>query len=195
MKFVTISREYGSGGREIALAVAKELGVELYDRDIIRRVAKESGLDYDYLNMEAEALTKTESFLRSITPMQYDQKDTLFDMQREAILGFAAQGPCVIVGRCGDSILEGAGYECFNVFLHADDAHRALRIGERMNTSDEALIQKSMHHVDSARKAHYERYSGRRWGDYKNYDLMLDTGRLGADEAVRLIVEAVKASA
>lgn len=194
MKFVTISREYGSGGRDIGLAVAKELGIELYDRDIIRSVAKESGLDYDRLSVEEETLTKADNFLRYITPMQYDQKDTLFDMERNAILSFVAQGPCVIVGRCGDAILQDAGLECFNVFLRADIVYRAINVGKRINSSDASEIRKTIKRVDAARRAHYERYSGRHWGDYKNYDLMLNTGAIGLDKCVKIIIEAVRAS-
>ena len=194
MKIVTISREYGAGGRDIGLAVAKGLGVELYDRDIIRQTAKESGLDYDYLSMESELLSKRENFIRSITPMQYDQKDALFDIQKDIILRLASQGPCVMLGRCADAILTEAGYDCFKVFLHADMAFRAINAGKFLGSDDPKFVQRTMKKIDAARISHYQRYTEQHWGDYKNYDLMIDTSSIGLDETVKLIIDAAKVS-
>lgn len=92
MKIITISRQYGAGGREIGLAVGKELGVTLYDRDIIAATAKASSIDASQIEREGEEISATESILRNITPISYDQKDYIYETQRSVILDLAKQG-------------------------------------------------------------------------------------------------------
>ena len=119
MKIITISRQYGAGGREIGLAVGKELGVTLYDRDIIAATAKASSIDASQIEREGEEISATESILRNITPISYDQKDYIYETQRSVILDLAKQGPCVILGRCADVVLHDAGIETLNVYIYS----------------------------------------------------------------------------
>ena len=135
MKIITISRQYGAGGREIGLAVGKELGVTLYDRDIIAATAKASSIDASQIEREGEEISATESILRNITPISYDQKDYIYETQRSVILDIAKQGPCVILGRCADVVLHDAGIETLNVYIYSDEAHRAERISGYLNTT------------------------------------------------------------
>ena len=144
MKIITISRQYGAGGREIGLAVGKELGVTLYDRDIIAATAKASSIDASQIEREGEEISATESILRNITPISYDQKDYIYETQRSVILDLAKQGPCVILGRCADVVLHDAGIETLNVYIYSDEAHRAERISGYLNTTDTAEIPYSM---------------------------------------------------
>ncbi len=192
MKIITISREYGACGRTIAKGVAEKLGIEVYDKDISRETAAQSGLDYDYIEAEAERISRTETILRRITPISYDEKDALFEMQRDIILNFASKGPCVIVGRCADAILEEAGYDPFKVFLHGDIIFRAIRVSELLSTKDPALISKAIQKTDHERATYTRRYTGKSWGDYRNYDLMLNVGTLGKEKCVDLIVSSVE---
>ena len=150
MKIITISRQYGAGGREIGLAVGKELGVTLYDRDIIAATAKASSIDASQIEREGEEISATESILRNITPISYDQKDYIYETQRSVILDLAKQGPCVILGRCADVVLHDAGIETLNVYIYSDEAHRAERISGYLNTTDTAEIVRAMKKKDRA---------------------------------------------
>ena len=103
---ITISREYGSGGHSIGQKVAKELGIEFYDRDIIKAVVQESGLETPDIERAEEELTRTGIFLRMIAPAAYvDQQDNIRMIEKHIIVDLALKGPCVILGRCADDIL------------------------------------------------------------------------------------------
>ena len=190
---ITISREYGAGGTSIGRRVAKELGIEIYDRDIIRNTVLETGLDAGIIEHEEEEISRGDAFLRMITPAAYfDRREAIREIEREVILKFARQGACVLLGRCADIILEEAGIDCFKVFLYGDVLHRAARVGEIIGSTNPTEIQKAMKKTDHARRAFYQQFTGRRWGDCANYNLMLDTGALGYDTSAKLICEAVR---
>ena len=190
MKIVTVSREYGAGGNAIARAAAKALGVEVYDRDIIARTAAESSLEPSQIEREGEEISTAEAILRNITPISYEQKDYIFETQREVVLDFARKGPCVIIGRCADVILREEGIDSLNVYIYADPEHGAERVAEYIHSQDHVEIQRAMKKKDRARRAYYEHYTDQEWGDCHNYDLALNSGTLGFDECVRYICEA-----
>ena len=193
MSIITISREFGSGGRPIGKQVAQALGIEIYDRDIIRNTVKDSGLDAATIEREEEEISRADNFLRMITPAAYvDRRDTIHNIERRVILMLASRGDCVILGRCADAILEEADIDCLNVFIFADDIHRAARIGELIQSTNPTEIQRAMKRTDAARHNYYQQFTGRRWGESKNYNLCLDSGALGYDTCVRLICEAAK---
>lgn len=132
MKCITISRQYGSGGHDIGTAVAKRLGLEIYDHDIMRRAAREGGYDLEYIERSAERISQAETILDRIMPvLSHDHKADLFELQKSIILDFVSKGPCVIVGRCADSILQKNGHESLRVFIYADRRFRAKRLSER----------------------------------------------------------------
>jgi cytidylate kinase len=190
---ITISREYGSGGHTIGKSVAKELGIEFYDRDIIKSAVKESGLEQAEVERAEEEITRTGMFLRMISPAAYvDQPHYIRGIEQHIILEFAMKGPCVILGRCADDTLEKAGIPSLNVFLYASDIHRAVRVGELIGSKNPTEIQKKMQKTDSARRIYYEQFTGKKWGDSRNYTLSLDTGFLGYDAAVQLICDAAR---
>ena len=191
---ITISREYGAGGHSIGRRVAAELGIEIYDRDIIRNTVKDSGLDADIVEREEEELSRSDVFLRWITPAAYvDRRDTIHDIERQVILMLARKGDCVILGRCADVILEQAGLESFNVFVYADELHRAARVGELIGSKNPTEIQRAMKKTDLARRSYYQSFTGKKWGECRNYNLALDSGMLGYDACVKLIVDAARA--
>ena len=188
---ITISREYGAGGHSIGKRVAEELGVEFYDRDIIKAAAAESGANLPEIERVEEELTRMGSFLRMISPSAYrDQSDNIHTIEHSIILDLAAKGTCVILGRCADDIMEKAGIPSLNVFLYAGDIHRAVRVSELIGSKNPTEIQKKMQRTDTARRAFYEHFTGKRWGDSRNYTLSLDTGVLGYDACVEIICEA-----
>lgn len=193
MSIITISRDYGAGGHSIAKRVAQELGIEIYDRDIIRDTVKSTGLDAGIVEREEEEISRTDAFLRMITPAAYvDRREAIHDIERKVILVLASKGPCVILGRCADAILDEANVDSLNVFIYADDLHRAARIGELIGSKNPSDIQKAMKRTDAARRSYYQKFADRHWGDYRNYNLMLDSGALGFDACVKLICDAAR---
>lgn len=193
MKVITISREYGAGGHSIGRRVAQELGIEFYDKDILRETAKAAGIDISNVESEEEQISLAQSIIRSITPVSYDPKEAIYEIQQKVIADIAAKGSCVILGRLADFILEEAGIDSLDVFIYADDLHRAKRVGELLNTDNISEIQKKMKKMDRARHAYYTHFTGKRWDDCHNFDLTLNSGALGYDTCVKLICEAAKA--
>ena len=192
MKIITLCREYGAGGHSIGRKVAAELGIEIYDRDIIEQSAAALGIDPGQLEAEEEGISRRETFLRAITPISYERKDAMYDAECAVIRDLAKKGPCVFLGRCADAVLQEAGIDCFRVFLYGDEQHRSKRVGELIGSTNPSEIQKALKKTDQARRSYYTHYTGRTWGDHTNFHLCLDTGVLGYDNCVRLICEAVK---
>ena len=190
---ITISREYGSGGHSIGQRVAKELGIDFYDKDIIKAAVNESGLERAEVEKAEEEITRTGMFLRLIAPSSYsDQQYYIRTIEQRFIVEVALKGSCVILGRCADDIMEKAGIPSLNVFLYASDIHRAARISNLIGSDNPTEIQKKMQKTDSARRIYYEQFTGKKWGDSRNYTLCLDTGFLGYDAAVQLISDAAR---
>ena len=197
-KIITISREYGAGGHSIGKGVAEALGIPFDDRDIVRETAKASGFDPELIEDEGEDISKTDSILKSIcsasSTYYRDTQEAIHDVQKAIILRFAQAGPCVILGRCADEILREVGIESINVFIHADDVHRAVRVSELIGSTNATEIQRMMAKKDSSRHTYYSRYTGKKWGDSQNYHLTLDSGALGYDLCVKLITEVAQAA-
>ena len=194
-KVITISREYGAGGHAIGTRVAQELGVEIYDKDIVRETVKASGYEAELVEREGEDVSKTGSFIKSIcagSAFYPNTQDAIHDVQQAVILQFAQAGPCVILGRCADEILRATDIKALNVFVYADELHRAVRVRELTGVTDPAELQKMLAKKDASRRAYYTHYTGKRWGDCHNYDLSLDSGALGVDLCVKLIVDAAR---
>ncbi len=190
---ITISREYGAGGTSIGRRVAQELGIVIYDRDIIRDTVVQTGLDAGVVEHEEEEISRGDAFLRAITPAAYfDRREAIREIERGVILGFAHKGPCVLLGRCADILLEENEIDCLKVFLYADDLHRAARVSEIIGSKDPTEIQKAMKRTDRARRSYYQQFTGRRWGDCANYNLMIDTGLFGYDASAKIICEAAR---
>lgn len=194
-RVITISREYGAGGHTIAKKVAEELGITIYDKDIVRETVKASGFDAELVRKEEEEENKTGSFFKSLwasSAFYPDPQEVIHDVQQAVILKFAQAGPCVILGRCADEILRKAGIDALNVFIHASELHRAERLREKTGITDVAELQKMMAKHDSSRRAYYNHYTGRQWGDSHNYHMTLDSGMLGDDLCVKMILDAAR---
>lgn len=190
---ITISREYGAGGHTIGQGVAKALGVEFYDRDIIKAAAEESGEKMPDVERVEEELTRAGVIMRILAPSAYrDLHDNIHTIEHSIILDLAAKGSCVILGRCADDIMEKANIPSLNVFLYASDIHRAARVRELIGSDNPTEIQKKMQKTDTARRTFYEQFTGKRWGDTRNYTLSLDTGVLGYDTCIQIICDAAR---
>ena len=185
-RVITISREFGSGGRTIGRKVAEKLGIPCYDAEIIEKIAEESGYCGDYIRKEGEgASDRWLSNLFSNRAMGPTNQDTIWVIQSRIIRELAEKGPCVIVGRCADYVLRGQA-DLLNVFIHADPQKRADRIvreyGEREASPLERIREK-----DRRRAAYHRFYTDLKWGHAQNYHLCLDSGVLGIDKCAELI--------
>ena len=161
-KVITISREYGAGGHTIGKRVAQELGIEIYDKDIVRETVRASGFETEVVQEEEEDVSKASTFLKSLcsSSVHYrDPQEVIHEVQTAVILQFAKKGPCVILGRCADDILREIDMDVLNVFIHADDLHRAVRISEMTGITNATELQKLMAKKDSSRRNYYEHYT------------------------------------
>ena len=187
-RVITISREFGSGGRTIGKRVAERLGIPCYDQELIEKIEAKSGLAKEFIEERGEYTLRggwlANAFAdRSMNGLSV--QDYLWTVQRKTILELAEEGPCVIVGRCGDYILEGRA-DLLKVFIHAPIDVRAKRIVEKYGESGEAP-EKRLRDKDIRRSAYYRFYTDMEWGIAKNYDIALDSGTLGLDRCVDII--------
>ena len=194
-KVITISRQFGSGGRTIGKKVAEKLGIPYYDKELVDQVAKESGFSHEFIEEIGEYASVTSSFLFNIAVSAHPMglidtmsvSDKLYVCQTNVIRDLAEKGPCVIVGRCADYILRDKA-DCLKVFIHADMKFRAERIvkvyGERERSPEERLRDK-----DKRRAAYHRFYTNMKWGHAQNYHLTLDSGVIGIDKCVDIIAE------
>lgn len=188
-RIITISREFGSGGRTIGKEVAARLNIPCYDHELIERISAKSGYASAYVKERGE-YTPSASWLSSVLAgRDYNgrsHQDILWNVQRDVILELAEKEPCVIVGRCADYILKDKA-DLLTVFIHASMEKRAERIvsvyGQREEAPEQRLKDK-----DKRRKAYYQLYTDTEWGVAKNYHIALDSGVLGIEKCVELIV-------
>lgn len=187
-RVITISREFGSGGRTIGRMVAEKLGIPCYDAEIIQEMAKETGFTPDYIK-EAGEYTPGGFLSAAFSNRVFGptNEDVLWEQQYKVITELAEKSSCVIVGRCADYILQDKA-DCLNVFIHADMKFRAERIvkvyGEREQSPEERLKDK-----DKRRAAYHRFYTDMKWGHAQNYHITLNSGVLGIDKCVDIIAE------
>ncbi|MDD7535312.1 MAG: cytidylate kinase-like family protein [Spirochaetales bacterium] len=185
-RVITISREFGSGGRTIGRKVAEKLGIPCYDAEIIEKIAEESGYSGDYIRKEGEgASDRWLSNLFSNRAMGPTNQDTIWVIQSRIIRELAEKGPCVIVGRCADYVLRGQA-DLLNVFIHADPQKRAERIVREYGERDAFPLER-IREKDRRRAAYHRFYTDLKWGHAQNYHLCLDSGVLGIDKCADLI--------
>lgn len=190
-KIITIGREFGAGGAEVGRKVAKELGLEYYDKDIILKTAMASrNLDPEQVRRWDERVPKNFGFAQSLFDF-YNKplEEEIWKAQRDAIRELANKESCVIVGRNGDYILKEFDH-CLNVFIHAGFEWRVRRMTGMMDQVPADQVVNDVRAVDRARKKYCEYYTNRVYGDARNYDLTLNTEKLGIDKAVQMILTA-----
>lgn len=192
-RVITISREFGSGGRLIGKKLAERMGVPYYDKELLKRIAEESGFSREMME-EAEKKAKN-GFLYSLSsafgsgetgPESLSLNERFFLAQFDTIRKVAEEGACVIVGRCADYILRGYP-EVTNVFIYAEAGDKIKRAVEEYGV-DEKDVKKIMHDTDKARANYYNYHTGRKWGDPVNYNLCIDSGYISVDDIVDLIL-------
>ena len=187
-RIITISREVGSGGREIGRKLAEKLGIHCYDAELIQRIVEKSGYSADYVKEKGEdaAGGRLSMFLvdRSMGPTH---QDTLWKVQSQVITELADKESCVIVGRCADYILQ-ARADCLTVFVHADFKKRLERIVKEYGEPEEKA-EKWLKDKDKRRMSYYNYYTDKKWGEADNYHVCLDSGALGIDKCVEVLAQ------
>ncbi|MBO7506762.1 MAG: cytidylate kinase-like family protein [Paludibacteraceae bacterium] len=192
---ISIGRQFGAGGRRVGQALAKELGIAYYDKELIMEAAKEFGFapvffeenDEKSASFAGNVLQWMESFVTNgMGSKNYLSQDTLFEMQSEVVRKVAEKHSCVIVGRCSDYVLRDYP-NCVSVFLHSSDEDRIQRIRERSGLTEEEAISK-MRMQDKKRAAYYNFYSSKTWGESATYTLSIDVSSIGVEQTVQLIM-------
>ena len=192
-RIITISREFGSGGRFIGEEVAKKLGIAYYDKNIIGQIAEKSGLSPEYIQENAELSPKKGLFVYAFSGRDITGKsveDMVYEAQRNIILELAEKEPCVIIGRNADYILKDRD-DVLNVFIHGDMPEKIKRITGLYNVKEKEAV-KMMADTDKRRRTNYNFYTDQNWGKASNYTLCLNSSQLGYDRCEMIIMECVK---
>ena len=199
-KIITISRQFGSGGRGIGKLLADRLDIPFYDKELIELASKESGIDERIFKSEGEETGRFYQVLGAIgyalgSPAggiyEYSINDQLYLVQANIIEQLANEGPCVIVGRCADYVLADRE-DVLNIYLCADMDERLRRVIDEYHVedADEAMLCK----VDKRRSNYYQYYTDRVWGKAENYDLCINTGKFDTDAIIGMIIDAYRRS-
>ena len=191
-RIITISREFGSGGRFIGEEVAKKLGIAYYDKNIINDIAEKSGLSPEYIQENAELSPKRGLFSYAFAGRDVTGKsveDLVYEAQRKVILELAEKEPCVIIGRNADYILKDRD-DVLNVFIHGDMPEKTQRIMGLYNVEEKEAV-KMMVDIDKRRMANYNFYTNQKWGKADNYTLCLNSSQLGYDRCEKIIMECI----
>lgn len=198
-KIITISRQFGSGGRTIGREVAEKLGIPFYDKELVEQIALESGFAPQFVEEHGEHSPGRSLLSYAFAPQGVpgimnglSTADFLWNIQCSVILQLAEQGPCVIVGRNADYILKDRE-DVLHVFIHADEDSRADRI-VRLYGESEKSPKARLNEKDKRRRVNYQHYTGRTWGAAENYDVCFNSGVLGVEYCAQVIVDMVKES-
>lgn len=190
---ITLGREYCTGGRYIAQDVADALGIKLYDKELITMAAKHSGLSEEAI--AASEKQRTHSLMYSLYTMGNDLPlgDQVFILQSRIIKQLAEEGPCVILGRCGDYVLR-ERKDVLRVFVYAPVEWRRVyaKTNPIVKATTEKGIRDEIEKTDRNRASYYNYYTQNRWGDAHNYDIALNA-ELGREVCVKMILDAVAA--
>lgn len=187
-KVITISREFGSGGRFIGEETAKKLGITFYDREIIAKVADDLGLSEKYVADRGEYAPSKNIFSYAFIGRDINGNsiaDQIYSYQQKIIKELAAKEPCIIVGRSADYILSGRD-DVLNVFIQGNKADKIVRIKEIYSKSDDEAA-KMIKDTDKKRSVNYRYCTDQEWGSRKNYDIVLNSSTLGYDNCIDVI--------
>ena len=191
VRIITISREFGSGGRTVGKEVAACLGIPCYDRELIEKVAEETGYAREFVEEESEYAPSANDLAYMFLGRGFDglsNADRIWIEQRKIIEKLANDGPCVIVGRCADYILKDRS-DCLHVFVYADKTFRAERIVKQYGETG-VEPRKRLQEKDKKRKLNYKYFTDREWGKRENYHLSIDSGFFGIEKTVSIIIDA-----
>lgn len=192
---ITIARQYGSGGKTIGYMLAKKLGIPCYSREILEKASEESGINVTLFNQADEKLKRSPKFLLSTNiysgellppeSKEFTSDQNLFNYQAKVIKDLAEKSSCVLIGRCADFVLRDSS-NVVSVFVHASPEFNMERALERSSMTRREM-EKFIARTDKYRGDYYKYYTGREWSDARNYDLCLNSERLGFEGSVEAI--------
>ena len=198
---ITIARQYGSGGREIGERVAELLGIPIYDKEIITAAAEKGNLNVEVIKSADESAANSLLYTLAMgsnvigTTMHFGYKmpinDKLFILQSEVIKEYAAQGSCVVIGRCSDHVLRDTD-GIFRLFIYGDLEHRKARVAERHPEIKSSQVIDVINKTDKRRASYYNFYTGNKWGKYDNYDMAINSSTLGIEGTAQLIAASAR---
>lgn len=189
---INVGRQFGSGGRLVALALGRKLGIPVYDQELIAKAAEQSGFSKELFanSDEKRNLLALSSFIVDVgrfgSADNYMSDNQLFVIQSNVIRSLAGKGPAIFIGRCSDYILRDR--KCLDVFVTATDEVRIKRIAERMNITPEQA-DSIMRKKDRTRETYYNYYTFGNWGVASNYDLCVDSSVLGIEGTADMIID------
>ena len=186
---ITIAREYGSGGRYVGRLVADKLGIKFYDKDFIEQLAQETGLSEEYIEENEQKMPKLSNFNNGYY-IGINNSDDLFLKESELIKRLANQESSVMIGRCADFILKDRD-DVLKVFIYSDMKDKVKRATE-IYGFDQAKAEKEIKRIDKLRGNHYKHYTEREWKDHSNYDICINSDKLGVEKAAELICEMIR---
>ncbi|MCH4179626.1 MAG: cytidylate kinase-like family protein [Megasphaera sp.] len=187
--YITITRQYGSGGKEVSSLVAKKLGLRRYDRKIISLAAAEAGLTTDFDGLLERSYNSPETCLGNLGDYAYErvpEHNRMYIEQAKVILAIAEKGSAVFLGRCADYILKEKP-NTYSFFIYADDEFRQARSKDHYGNR----TLKELDGEDKNRKRYYAYYTGQVWGNPRNYDLMINTSHISLETAADIIIKYV----
>lgn len=189
-KVITISREFGSGGREIGFRIAEKLGIPFYDKELIFMAAEASDIAEDVFHANDEVISQKERVdheyvsVNPFSPLyEIPASDQVFMAQTQVIRKLAQQGPCVIIGRCSDLVVEDA----FHVFICSTMKSRVERILQLQPDENPKRLESRIRGIDQKRRDYYQYYTGNEWGNPRNYHLCLNSAQVGIEGCVEMI--------
>lgn len=199
-RIITIGRQYGSGGAEVGKKLGKRLGLDVYDKEILKMTSDESGIRESYFHLADERAGNRLLYkiVQSMIPENTSPSlgadlvsaDNLFRFQSSVIRKLAQEESCVFIGRCADHILAGTE-NLVRVFIYADMDARVKRIKEKGYYEDSEVV-KNIRRMDKERRDYHRYYTGKDWESFENYDLILNSAKIGTDGCVDCILEYMK---
>jgi cytidylate kinase len=197
-RIITISRQYGSGGREVGERLAEKLGYTYYDKEVIRRAVEESDISEEIFEKGDESAGSMFSYLLSFANGQGGQEESLplpdriFLIQSKVIKKLAAEGPCVIIGRSADYVLRDSP-DLLRVLIYADKKARVERVMKRNNLTEKGALAR-IKKIDKGRALYYEQFTGNKWCDVFQHDVAISTSRFSIEDTVEILANIAKNS-
>ena len=198
---ITIGRQFGSGGCEVGTKLAQELGLDFYDKNILRMNSDESGIEesFYYLADEKTGNKLLYKIIKSLTPEKSAPSfgsdlisaDNLFRFQSEVIRKLAESENCIIIGRCGNYVLQDQLDDVVRIFVYADTVTRVRRVMDVDKVDEEEALRR-MKKIDKERTEYHKYFTGRNWMDMENYDLPINASRIDYDQMIKLIKDYLK---
>lgn len=198
---ITIGRQFGSGGHEIGNRLAERLDIPLYDRNLLQMAAKELGISHETAESVDETILGKFLSAYVVNMGEYTTfmngevteplSDQVFNTQSDIIKRLAERGPCIMVGRCADHLLE-YDYNCINAFIYAEKEDRIRRIMRIYNLNEKQALDK-IKKTDKDRKLYYEAHTGRPWGSIESHQMLFNVSRIGIEDVVDVLAAMFRA--